>query len=190
MKSPLGQYLKSREQAYFDQTVADLFGFNALQVGLPSWDLLCNSRISNRFHVAGNAAEVLAEPTYLPFANQSVDLLVLPHLLEFSNYPHQILREAERILIAEGSLLISGFNPRSLWGLHQWYRRGSGDYPWLGDFVSLSRLKDWLSLLGCDIVSVHMCCFAPPLTNASLMQRFEFMEVVGDRWWAKGGGCL
>ena len=188
LTSPLGQYLQEREQAYFDQTVVDLFGFNALQIGLPHWEMLRNSRIPHRFCVGTHAGDVLAEPTHLPFANQSVDLLVLPHLLEFSNYPHQILREAERVLIAEGNLLISGFNPRSLWGLHRWYKRSCGDYPWRGDFVNLGRLKDWLSLLGCDIVGGRMCCYAPPLTNASLMQHFEFMEAAGDRWWATGGG--
>ncbi|WP_124950003.1 class I SAM-dependent methyltransferase [Sulfuriferula thiophila] len=189
LASPLGQYLQAREQAYFDQAVADLFGFNALQVGLPYWDMLRNSRIPHRFRVADSGTDdVLAEPTQLPFANQSVDLLVLPHLLEFSSYPHQILREAERVLIAEGSLLISGFNPRSLWGVHRWYKHKGGEYPWRGDFVNLSRLKDWLSLLGCDVVSGRMCCYAPPLANAGMMQYFEFMESAGDRWWGMGGG--
>ncbi|MDR3393159.1 MAG: methyltransferase domain-containing protein [Sulfuriferula sp.] len=189
LASPLGQYLQTREQAYFDQTVADLFGFNALQIGLSHWDMLRNSRIPHRFHVdIASPGSVLVEPAQLPFASQSVDLLVLPHLLEFSNYPHQILREAERVLIAEGNLLISGFNPRSLWGMHRWYRRSGNDYPWRGDFVNLGRLKDWLSLLGCDIVAGRMCCYAPPLANAGLMQYFEFMEAAGDRWWAMGGG--
>lgn len=187
--SPLGQYLHAREQAYFDQLVADLFGFNAIQIGLPHWDMLRNSRIPHRFRIdAENAVDVLAEPTHLPVAHQSVDLLVLPHLLEFSNYPHQILREAVRVLIAEGNLLISGFNPRSLWGVHGRYMHNGGDYPWRGNFIKLNRLKDWLSLLGFEIVGVRMCCYAPPLRNVGLMRYFEFMETAGDRWWAMGGG--
>ena len=189
LSSPLGRYLQAREQAYFDQAVADLFGFNALQIGLSHWDMLRNSRIPHRFRVdAGEIGDILAEPTHLPFANQSVDLLVLPHLLEFSNYPHQILREAERVLIPEGNLLISGFNPHSLWGVHRYYKHRAGGYPWCGAFVNLGRLKDWLSLLGCDVVGGRMCCYAPPLTNASLMRYFEFMEAAGDRWWVMGGG--
>lgn len=189
MASPLGQYLAIRELAYFDQTVMDLFGFNALQLGLSGMDLLRNSRISHRFQVdTVNTASVLAEPTHLPFAEQSIDLLVLPHLLEFSAYPHQILREAERVLIAEGSLLISGFNPHSLWGLHSWYKRRGGDFPWCGGFINFGRLKDWLSLLGCDMVSWRMCCYAPPFDNADWVHRFKFMETAGDRWWAMGGG--
>ena len=186
---PLGQYLVTRELAYFDQTVIDLFGFNALQAGLSHMDFLRNSRISHRFRVDNVATgNVVAEATHLPFAAQSIDLLVLPHLLEFSPYPHQILREAERVLIAEGNLLISGFNPRSLWGLYSWYKQRSDQFPWQGSFVNFSRLKDWLSLLGCDIVGWRMCCYAPPFAHIPWVHRFEFMEAAGDRWWAMGGG--
>jgi SAM-dependent methyltransferase len=186
--TPLGQYLYQRELAYFDYAVADLFGFNAVQVGNPQWDLLRNSRISHRFQVHPEYADVLADPAHLPFATQSIDLLVLPHVLEFSDYPHQILREAERVLIPEGNLLISGFNPRSLWGMYRWMRRNTNIYPWTGDFINLTRLKDWLTLLNCDVVAGRMCCYAPPLHNPNVMQRFDFMELAGDRWWAKGGG--
>ncbi|MEQ1667574.1 MAG: methyltransferase domain-containing protein [Sulfuriferula sp.] len=187
-ETPLGRYLYQREQAYFDQAVADLFGFNAVQIGSPQWDLLRNSRIAHRFHVHQTAAQVLAEPTHLPFANHSLDLLVLPHVLEFSDYPHQILREAERVLMPEGNLLISGFNPRSLWGMYRWMQGNTQSYPWSGEFINLTRLKDWLSLLNCDVVAGQMCCYAPPLNNPSWMRRFETMELASDRWWAKGGG--
>ncbi len=187
--TPLGRYLETRELAYFDRTVIDLFGFNAVQVGLPGVDLLRNNRIPHRFRVDSvGPGDVLAEPTHLPFAEHSVDLLALPHLLEFSAYPHQILREAERILIPEGNLLISGFNPHSLWGMYSWYKRRNQAIPWRGDFINFHRLKDWLSLLGCDIVGWRMCCYAPPVAHLPWLRGFEFMESVGDRWWAKGGG--
>ena len=38
LDTPLGQHVLAREQAYFDQAVADVFGFNALQLGLPELD--------------------------------------------------------------------------------------------------------------------------------------------------------
>ena len=37
--TPLGQYLLAREQAYFDTAVADVFGYNAFQLGMPGIDL-------------------------------------------------------------------------------------------------------------------------------------------------------
>ena len=187
--APLGQYLLQREQAYYDQAVADVFGFNAVQVGFARADLLANSRIPLRLHCAeGGAGQVRANPMFLPFAAQSMDLVVLPHVLEFSDHPHKVLREAERVLMPEGRLILSGFNPRSLWGLARRWRGREGGYPWKGEFINLSRLKDWLALLGFEVAAGRMCCYRPPFNRAHWLRRFRFMEPAGDRWWAMGGG--
>jgi len=138
-----GSYVLAREQAFFDRTVSDIFGYNALQLGLPEHDFLRSSRMPLRFSAgnqAGNNVRVCCSE--LPFDTASLDLVLIPHVLEFAEHPHQILREVERVLMPEGSLVISGFNPRSLWGL----RRALGckqDYPWSGHFISLPRIKDW-----------------------------------------------
>lgn len=187
-----GQYLLAREQAFFDHSVTDIFGFNALQLGLPEHDFLRNSRMP--LHVmAGNEAgvQVRLEADELPFECGSLDLVLLPHVLEFNAHPHQVLREVERVLLPEGHLIISGFNPRSLWGI----RRAVGSrmgYPWCGNFIALTRLKDWLALLGFEVVAGRFACYAPPLANPGLLKRFHFMEPAGDRWWAVCGGayCL
>jgi SAM-dependent methyltransferase len=55
----------------------------------------------------------------LPFPNHSLDLVVLPHALELARDPHLTLREVERVLVPEGRVVITGFNPLSLWGLRQ-----------------------------------------------------------------------
>lgn len=200
--TPLGRYLIEREQAYFDQVVADIFGFNALQVGFVEYDLLRANRMPMRFAAspgrfaaspgfsAGGAAAVklLAEPDGLPLASQSIDLLLLPHVLEFSPHPHQILREAERVLMPEGQVIIGGFNPLSLWGLSRYFSTRKQDYPWRGNFISLARIKDWLALLGFEVVAGRMCCYAPPLRGEQWLRRLRFMEAAGDRWWALAGG--
>ena len=81
-ETPLGQHLLFREQAYFDHAVSDVFGFNAVQVGLPQIDFLRNSRIPLRVSCAVEAtADVAADPMFLPFGSQSLDLLLLPHVL-------------------------------------------------------------------------------------------------------------
>ncbi|MBS1146038.1 MAG: methyl-transferase [Proteobacteria bacterium] len=132
-ETPLGQHLLFREQRYFDQAVSDVFGFNAVQVGLPHIDFLRNSRIPLRVSCAVEApAQVNADPMFLPFENQSLDLLLLPHVLEFSSNPHQVLREAERVLRPEGRLVLAGFNPRSLWGLAHQLKGSERGYPWNG----------------------------------------------------------
>src|SRR3546814_13021027 len=103
--------------------VSNVFGYHAIQIGLPHWDLLRANRIPFKgrtrvlFDDAANAgAVVVADPENLPFDSQSIDLLVLPHVLETSTGSHQILREAERVLMPEGRVVISGFNHWSLWG--------------------------------------------------------------------------
>ena len=186
--SEQGAYVLDREQAYFDRTVADIFGFNALQLGLPEHDFLRDSRMPLRFS-AGNQIgnDVRLSCVELPFATSSLDLVVLPHVLEFSEHPHQILREVERVLMPEGNLIISGFNPLSLWGMHRALGRRQG-YPWSGHFIALSRLKDWLALLGFEVVGGRFSAYAPPVNQAKWLERFAFMERAGDRWWAVSGG--
>ena len=190
-ETPLGRYLLEREQAYFDQVVADIFGFNALQLGLNQFDLLRTNRMPTRFSIAPQgpgAVQARAEPEWLPLASQSVDLLLLPHVLEFSANPHQILREAERVLMPEGQVIISGFNPFSLWGLSRYLPSRRQEYPWHGNFISLPRIKDWLALLSFEVVGGRMCCYAPPVGSEQWLRRFGFMEPAGDRWWALAGG--
>lgn len=186
--TPLGTYLMEREQLFFDKAVADIFGFNALQLGKPQQNLLRNCRIPFCFISAPlGPSTVRAEFTALPYANQSIDLLLLPHILEFSQHAHQILREAERILMPEGQLIITGFNPLSLWGLRSVFHKNNF-YPWQGKFINLLRVKDWLALLGFEIVGGKMCCYAPPIQREKWLRRFEFLEAMGDRWWALAGG--
>ena len=188
-ETPLGQHLLFREQRYFDQAVSDVFGFNAVQVGLPHIDFLRNSRIPLRVSCAVEApAQVNADPMFLPFENQSLDLLLLPHVLEFSSNPHQVLRESERVLRPEGRLVLAGFNPRSLWGLAHQLKGSERGYPWNGNFLNISRVKDWMVLLGLEVAGGSMCCYRPPINRENWLRRLRFMEPAGDRWWAMGGG--
>jgi SAM-dependent methyltransferase len=188
-ESSLGSYLLSREQTYFDRAVADVFGFHAVQVGLPSIDFLRNSRMPQCVRSGVEPeAEVRANPMFLPFESQSLDLVVLPHVLEFSENPHQVLREVERVLRPEGRMILSGFNPRSLWGIVRTLKAGDGKFPWNGNFLNLPRVKDWLELLGFEFAAGSMCCYRPPINRESWLRRFRFMEPAGDRWWAMGGG--
>jgi SAM-dependent methyltransferase len=186
--TPLGQYLLEKEQAYLDDVTPDIFGFHAVQLGMPEVDLLRASRIAHRIRVASeDHPDVAAKCDELPIATQSVDLVVLPHVLEFATEPHGILREVDRIMMAEGRLVIVGFNPWSLWGLRSAVGLSRSQYPWNGSFVSLLRVKDWLALLGFDVSAGRLVAYAPPFDTATLRRRFGFMEPAGDRWWAVGG---
>jgi len=188
LDSAQGRHVMAWEQALLDETVADIFGFNALQIGLPQCDFLRTNRIPLR-QMAGDTGtvHVRCELTALPFASASTDLVVLPHVLEFSGDPHQLLREVERILIPEGQLIVLGFNPHSLWGLRRLTNR-SGNFPWNGSYLSLPRLKDWLKLLGFEVDRGTLGCYVPPMDQEKWLQRWHFMENAGRRWWPFAGG--
>ena len=187
LATPLGQYVLEREQAYIDKTVADVFGYNALQIGMASVDLLRANRMPLRFAAGPDGgAQVRAHAAELPVASASIDLVLLPHVLEFADNPHQILREAERVLVPDGHLVVTCFNPMSLWGA--WHSFGQRDtYPWRGRFIHLLRLKDWLSLLGFELAGGAMGCYAPPCTSQKWLERWRFMDAAGDRWWPFSG---
>jgi SAM-dependent methyltransferase len=179
-KSPLGLYVQAQEQALFDASVTDIFGFNAIQMGMLHMDLLETSRIPLNIHASNDEGDVYCDSTQLPFPAGSIDLMLLPHGLDFSINPQQTLREAERILVPEGYLLLTGFNPLSFWGVMRMIKSRQ-TYPWRGNFYSLLRIKDWLALLGFEVISVRTVCYAPVFQNKRWLNRFAWMERLGKR---------
>jgi SAM-dependent methyltransferase len=111
---------------------------------------------------------------------------VLPHVLEFSENPHQILREVARVLLPEAQVAIACFNPWSLWGFRRTFGR-KRRYPWNGRFINLPRLKDWCALLSLEITAGQMSCYVPPCSTEKWLKRFAFMDAAGDRWWPVAG---
>lgn len=187
LDSCLGEYLKAKEQLVFDQAVSDVFGFNAVQIGMLEMDLLRNSRIPYCLQAAVDKGAVRCDSMQLPFLNNSIDLLLLPHGLDFSQNPQQTLREAERVLLPEGHIMISGFNPLGAWGIKRLLGKRD-QFPWDSSFLSLLRIKDWLALLGFELVDSSMACYAPPFSKHKTLQRFQWMDRAGQRWWPMMGG--
>jgi SAM-dependent methyltransferase len=187
--TPLGRHVLDWELQQFDNAVEDVFGFRAVQFGLPELDFLRANRISFRFSLALEAGAALAaDPLQLPLASQSLDLVVLPHTLESHLDAHHVLREAERVLRPEGQVVISGFNSLSLWGLRRKFSRRRAGSPWDARFIGLLRLKEWLQLLGFELNGGRFGCYAPPFAQARWHERFAFMEKAGARWWPILGG--
>jgi SAM-dependent methyltransferase len=187
--TPQGAYVLGWELAQFDSAVDDVFGFRAVQIGLPEVDFLRQNRINFRFSLALEpGAAVAADPLQLPLASQSVDLVALPHVLEFHPNPHEVLREAERVLMPEGQIVISGFNTASLWRLRQIFTSRDGGAPWDARFIGLLRLRDWLRVLGFELNGGKFGCYAPPFEQQLWLERFAFMEKAGARWWPIAGG--
>jgi len=188
LSTPQGAYVLDWELAQFDSAVDDVFGFRALQIGLPEVDFLRQNRIPWRFSLALEpGATVAADPLQLPLETQSLDLVALPHVLEGHHNPHDVLREAERVLRPEGHIVISGFNTLSLWRLRQLIPLEK-DPPWDAKFIGLMRLREWLRVLGFELNGGMFGCYAPPFRDQTWLQRFRFMEKAGARWWPIAGG--
>lgn len=184
---PLGQLLAADEQAELDRILPDLFGYHLLQVGFVAHGLFSASRILHRTVMTEASVSeqpqvgLVGDPAALPVASCSLDALILHHALEFAADPRRVLREAERVLVGEGHIVILGFNPRSLWGMCRWWRRRG--MPWCGRFLSTARVKDWLNVLGFEIVSCRPVFFRPPYERPGVLRRLQFMERLGRRWW-------
>jgi SAM-dependent methyltransferase len=196
LETQAGSYVRAWEQSRLDMLTVDIFGFNAIQIGLPQIKALRANRMQSKWltdthlpkdcrAVDSTQIVVVHDFAELPFASQSLDLVVLPHVLEFAAEPHQVLREVERVLIPEGQVIVCGFNPASLWGARQVTGRMTGAHflPLDGEFISLPRLKDWLKLLNMEVNRGHFGCYAPPFATEKWLNRFSFMEKAGDRWW-------
>jgi len=188
LQTPQGSYVLNWELSKHDLLLADVFGFNAVQVGLPGIDYLRANRMPLRFRCGGEIGdEVLTDLHHLPLASQSVDLIVLPHVLEFDENPHQVLREVERVLVPEGQAVVTGFNPFSLWGMKRRINRQPEAPPWVGRYISVPRLKDWFVLLGFETRAGAFGCYAPAVSEGKWLRRYRFMEPAGDRWWPFAG---
>lgn len=184
----LGTYLLALERVHMARVLPDLFGYHLVQIDIAGMmDLGASSRIHHRVRlgvdarIRGAADGVVGEPERLPLAADSVDVLILPHVLEFTDNPHRVLREAERALIGEGHLVVLAFNPWSLWGL--WHRllAWRGRPPWCGRFYTAARIRDWLSLLDFDVLTVDRFAYCPP--SRRVAGRLEWLEHLGAALW-------
>jgi SAM-dependent methyltransferase len=156
---PLGRALIAAEAQLLAATFDDVFGQELLQLG--TWgagrELLAQSRIRRQSVVAEPesgviSGDLVANLAHLPISSGSVDAVLLPHTLEYAPDPYAVLREADRVLVAEGQLIVLGFRPASFWGLRSAASRG-GYPPGLRRRLGSSRVHDWLGLLSYEIVS-------------------------------------
>ncbi len=177
----LGALLWDAERAQLEGLVPNLFGYHALQLGSlgPDRDreLLGMCRIPHRVVIGPKrdaTVGLAAAPDALPIASDSVDVVLVPHTLEFVERPHEVLREVDRVLVAEGHVVILGFNPWGSWGWRRLFR--SRAVPWCGRFFSQTRIRDWLALLGFDTVAGRGYFYRPPLEYEGLMRRIRFVE--------------
>jgi SAM-dependent methyltransferase len=193
LRTPLGQRVYSLECRLAGEQLAQVFGWQLLQIGLWGDDdgLIDEARTQRKSVLAWHGERTTERPVIrsrtdsLAVASDSVDAVVLPHTLEYEPDPHEILREVGRILSAEGHLLIFGFRPLSTWGLRHLFA-SQGFPPGCERLLGERRLRDWLKLLGFEIVDARRYLFTLPWgAHASPP---GFFERTGERLWSMFAG--
>lgn len=195
----LGARLHAAESQHLEHILPNYFGYYAAQLGAPTctqW--LQYSPIRHQIWLGSacdhpiGALQVLSDYQHLPFAPNSMDLVVMPHVLEFADSPESILQETAHLLIPNGALIILGFNPISLWGMWRQWHRKTAQMPWGGKYQGITRLRGWLKTYGCAIESYSTFYFRPPVNSDALSQKLLFMESFGRMTMPHYGGvfCL
>ena len=147
-------------------------GYYAAELGFlkheSNW--FADSNIHNCFQLRAEGGHVVADFEHLPLASESMDCIIAGHVLEFVRSPHQVLREIDRALIPEGQMIALLFNPYSMQGINKWFHHRN-NAPWCGRYYSVWRLKDWFSLLGFEVQTVHH--LMPPFVTCERLGRIS-----------------
>ncbi|MDX1754979.1 MAG: class I SAM-dependent methyltransferase [Marinobacter sp.] len=191
----LGRALIADQRKCVERVLADVLpGARQLQVGISHRLPLAST--SDFTHKVISTPEwcpdlppgvVVCDGDELPFPSESMDLVILHHTADFSAYPHQVVREASRILRGGGQMLTIGFNPLSLWGMRKWLSRSTSG-PWGGRFLFRSRLEDWLNLLDFELDRSGTYFMRFPVQNQKLLEQFERLERLGGHRFLPIGG--
>lgn len=149
-----GEQIRSQLESSVSPWLQRAFGYHLLTLGKCSQTLDTKAcAIKHKVHVDLEHADVIAQPHALPFAENSVDCVLAAHCLEFTENPHQLIREIHRVLVPQGMIILSGVNPLSFSGLR--HKIGDADKEKLQLYFP-SRIKDWLTLLGCSVESYQV----------------------------------
>ncbi len=157
---PWGEYYRDALTTHLKPCLMKLYGTHLVKIGQLSAEIdTKNCPIDHQINLApeGKNIHLRANPLFLPFVAKSIDACILAHTLAWSHDPHRMLREVDRVLIDDGWLIISGFNPFSVLRVGKLIPGLHHCVPWNGHMYSQGRLTDWLSLLNYEVI--QRTCF-------------------------------
>jgi SAM-dependent methyltransferase len=192
LQTRLGEALLQQEIRVVEEALDGVFGEQCLQLGL--WG---ENRTFMRFtrtqrcsliddSAAGKPCAV-GNMHQLPVETDSIDAVLLPHTLDYSDRPHAVLREVDRVLRSDGRVIILGFKPFGLWGLRRMIP-GAGIPPGADHLISERRMKDWLQLLDMRIERSSRYFFRWPLPGNKARAANKW-EARGQAWWPELSAC-
>lgn len=199
--SPLGRRVFALERKLLAEALSQVFGWQLLQIG--EWgqasQLMESARTQRRVLVTAAqstpeqstpeqpALAIRSRLDSLGIASDSIDAVLLPHTLEFEPSPHEVLREVARVLLADGQLIVLGFRPFSSWGLRHMLA-AQGVPPGTERYLSEHRVRDWLQLLGFEVIESRRYLFTLPF-GAAEPRTQRFMENAGSKLWPLFAGA-
>jgi SAM-dependent methyltransferase len=184
LAGPLGSTLLAIERREAAAALEQVFGAQFLQIGQwgPTDTFLPLARTPRRalFAEPGGRGDCVCHAASLAVLTHGVDAVLLPHTLEFEPEPHEVLREVDRVLVGEGHLLVFGFEPVGAWALRH-YGTTAGFPPGLVRTLSRGRLRDWLRLLGFEVLEVRRFLHTLPIERLQAGAFARGLEKVGAR---------
>lgn len=191
----LGSSLLKDESVLLARLLKSHYGKHALLLGVPgqqpllqSIDIPCRTLMSPPIQHAYSKGIVESDFHELPILSGSIDLVILPHTLEFVDNPRQLLAEACRIVKPEGLIAVCGFNPYGTWGVKKWMSSHQ-TMPWAGNFIPSHKVKGWLRLADFALEDQSAALFRPPLRHTALYQKLQFIEKIGHTCFSIIGGA-
>lgn len=181
---PCGDQIRQQIEELLSESSRHWFGYHLVKVGALSAGLnFADCPIKHQVGISLKQTQgslVVANSRALPLLKRSIDALVLSFELDFAQDPHQILREAHRVMMPDGHLILIGFNPFSLAGLAKYLPLHGDSFLHDARCFSTMRIKDWLHLLGFEIIQeqglVH---------SALLFERRLYPQGGWQRWASK-----
>lgn len=190
----LGSRILEDESQIFAQLLQAQFGKHALLIGVPHQAPLLKSLRIPCHYITSPLAKHTSKIQYfeadfneLPILTASVDVVMLPHTLEFVDNPRKLLAEACRIVKPEGVIVICGFNPYSFWGLKKKFSTHKKS-PWLGNLIPVQKIKIWLKLIDFHLEQQKTIFYRPPLKQTVLFERLHVFEKIGTTCFPLMGG--
>ena len=181
----LGSAIMETEKKFLARLLAKHFGKHALLVGVPQqFSLLdatkipCHTLVSPFLAHERQPGFVEGDLHEIPILTGSIDLVVLPHTLEYVDNPRQLIHEACRIVKPEGLIVAFGFNPYSMWGLRRLFSHHA--VPWSASFNDAYQVKNWLRLAEFHIEDQSALMFRPPVANQAVFRKLEFLDYIGS----------
>jgi SAM-dependent methyltransferase len=188
-----GKMLLETEIIELNKILPKYFGSHLVQMGGPSECLIFEKTpISHCVRLSPEYASVFKGPCVqgslesLCFLSDSVDVILLPHVLEFIKNPMSLLKEINTILKPEGVVVILSFNSLSLWGIAKFFHRHKR-LPWKGHFPSMMQLCQWLKKSEFEIIEKRSTVFRPYLKQQKYVNKLFFLEVLGRVCWTSFG---